>query len=120
MPRHKQFFGFATGDLVRAVVPTGKKQGTHTGRVAVRATGSFNITTAQGTVQGVNRKHVRLLQRADGYAYTTRSEEPPAAGGVTRFRPGGETSLPAPLRRGPSSSPGSSRGYPWRKLMNRP
>ena len=80
MPRQKQFFGFATGDLVRAVVPTGKKQGTHTGRAAVRATGSFNITTAQGTVQGINRKHVRLLQRADGYAYTTRSEEPPAAG----------------------------------------
>ena len=80
MPRHKQFFGFTTGDLVRAVVPTGKKQGTHTGRAAVRATGSFNITTAQGTVQGINRKHVRLLQRADGYAYTTRSEEPPAAG----------------------------------------
>ena len=80
MPRHKQFFGFTTGDLVRAVVPTGKKQGTHTGRVAVRATGSFNITAAPGTVQGINRKHVRLLQRADGYAYTTRSEEPPAAG----------------------------------------
>jgi hypothetical protein len=80
MPRQKQFFGFATGDLVRAVVPTGKKQGTHTGRVAVRATGSFNITTAQGTVQGINRKHVRLLQRADGYAYTTRSEGASAAG----------------------------------------
>ncbi|MCY9783953.1 RNA-guided endonuclease IscB [Nocardiopsis sp. EMB25] len=75
LPRTKRFFGFATGDLVRAVVPTGKKAGTHTGRVAVRASGSFNITTAHGTVQGIRHKHVRLLQRADGYAYTIRKEE---------------------------------------------
>ncbi|MDT0544024.1 MULTISPECIES: RNA-guided endonuclease IscB [Streptomyces] len=74
MPRRKQFFGFTTGDLVRAHVPTGKKAGTHTGRVAVRASGSFNITTRHGTVQGIRHKHVRLLQRADGYAYTTAPE----------------------------------------------
>ncbi|WP_240139529.1 RNA-guided endonuclease IscB [Streptomyces sp. MUM 178J] len=79
MPRKKQFFGFATGDLVRAVVPTRKNAGPHTGRVAVRATGSFNITTAHGTVQGIRHKHVRLLQRADGYAYTTQPEGPTAA-----------------------------------------
>ena len=36
--RHKRFFGFQTGDLVRAVVPpTCKTAGTHTGRVLVRA-----------------------------------------------------------------------------------
>lgn len=75
MPRQKQFFGYTTGDLVRAVVPTGKKAGTHTGRVAVRATGRFNITTAHGTVQGIHHRHVRLLQRADGYAYTTQREQ---------------------------------------------
>ncbi|GHC82137.1 hypothetical protein GCM10007079_22800 [Nocardiopsis terrae] len=74
LPRTKHFFSFATGDLVRAVVPRGKKAGTHTGRVAVRASGSFNITTVQGTVQGVNHRHVRLLQRADGYAYTWKEE----------------------------------------------
>ncbi|MEV6036794.1 RNA-guided endonuclease IscB [Nonomuraea sp. NPDC052116] len=74
LPRHKQFFGYATGDLVTAVVPTGKRQGTHTGRVAVRSTGSFNITTAHGTVQGISHRHVRLLQRADGYAYTFQEE----------------------------------------------
>ncbi|MGP3917111.1 RNA-guided endonuclease IscB [Nonomuraea sp. 10N515B] len=74
LPRHKLFFGYATGDLVRAVVPAGKKQGTHTGRVAVRATGSFNITTAHGTVQGISHRHIRLLQRADGYAYTLQEE----------------------------------------------
>ncbi|WP_121180988.1 RNA-guided endonuclease IscB [Nocardiopsis sp. Huas11] len=75
LPRTKRFFGFATGDLVRAVVPKGKKAGIHTGRVAVRASGSFNITTAHGTVQGINRRHLRLLQRADGYAYTIREEK---------------------------------------------
>ena len=75
LPRVKGFFGFATGDLVRAVVPKGKKAGTHTGRVAVRASGRFNITTAHGTVQGINHRHLRLLQRADGYAYTSRKEK---------------------------------------------
>ncbi|MFF3491401.1 RNA-guided endonuclease IscB [Streptomyces sp. NPDC002795] len=76
MPRQKQFFGYQTGDLVRAVVPTGKKTGTHTGRVAVRSSGSFNITTAHGTVQGIRYQRFRLLQRADGYAYTTQPESP--------------------------------------------
>ena len=74
LPRTKGFFGFATGDLVRAVVPKGKKTGTHTGRVAVRASGSFNITTTHGTVQGIGHKHMRLLQRADGYGYTWKGE----------------------------------------------
>ncbi|RKS05737.1 hypothetical protein DFP74_1346 [Nocardiopsis sp. Huas11] len=74
LPRVKGFFSFATGDLVRAVVPKGKKAGTHTGRVAVRASGKFNMTTAHGTVQGINHPHMRLLQRADGYAYAKQKE----------------------------------------------
>ncbi|MFJ7270106.1 RNA-guided endonuclease IscB [Streptomyces sp. NPDC099050] len=75
-PRRKQFFGYQTGDLARAVVPTGKKTGTHTGRVAVRATGSFNIKTAHSLVQGIGHSYFRLLQRADGYAYISRLEGP--------------------------------------------
>ena len=75
LPRTERFFSFATGDLVRAVVPEGKRTGTYTGRVAVRATGSFDITTTHGTVQGIGHRYVRLLQRADGYAYTTRKEQ---------------------------------------------
>lgn len=47
--------GFRTGDLVRAVVPSGKKVGCYEGRVAVRASGSFNITTQHETVQGIKR-----------------------------------------------------------------
>ncbi|MFI9843801.1 RRXRR domain-containing protein [Nonomuraea sp. NPDC051941] len=74
MPRRKLYFGFQTGDFVRAIVPTGKKQGTHTGRVAARTNGYFNVTTVHRTVQGVHHRHFRLLQRADGYAYTTQKE----------------------------------------------
>jgi 5-methylcytosine-specific restriction endonuclease McrA len=67
--RHKTVHGFRTGDLVRAVVPFGVHAGTHTGRVAVRTSGSFNIRDALNTVQGISHRRCRLLQRADGYAY---------------------------------------------------
>lgn len=67
--RQKQVQGFQTGDLVKAVVPTGKKAGVHVGRVAVRQSGSFNIQTLAGAVQGVSHKYCRLLQQADGYGY---------------------------------------------------
>ena len=64
--------GFRTGDLVKAVVPAGKKTGTHLGRVAVRSTGSFNVTTVAGTIQGISHKYCRRLHRADGYGYTNK------------------------------------------------
>ena len=70
LTRTKRHFGFATGDLVRAVVPSGKKAGTYIGRVAVRASGNFNVQTGFGVVQGISRKHCRLIQRADGYGYS--------------------------------------------------
>ena len=71
--RSKRVHGFGTGDMVRAVVPKGLKAGTHAGRVAVRASGSFNIQTHQGgkavVVQGISHKHCRITQRSDGYGY---------------------------------------------------
>lgn len=69
LTRVKQHHGYATGDLVRAIVPAGKKAGNHTGRVAVRSSGSFNITTSAGVVQGINHRHITLIQRGDGYTY---------------------------------------------------
>lgn len=66
----KRVRGFQTGDIVRACVPRGKKAGTHTGRVAVRSSGSGGVRTQRGTVQGVSHRWCRLLHRADGYAYT--------------------------------------------------
>jgi 5-methylcytosine-specific restriction endonuclease McrA len=69
--RQKRVKGFQTGDLVRARVPTGKKQGNYRGRVAVRASGSFNIQTPDKVVQGIGHNCCTLIQRADGYGYNT-------------------------------------------------
>jgi 5-methylcytosine-specific restriction endonuclease McrA len=71
MTRTKRVHGFQTGDLVRAEVRAGKKVGTHIGRVAVRATGSFNIQKFDTVVQGVAHRYCRLIQRSDGYGYAT-------------------------------------------------
>lgn len=67
--RQKRVHGFQTGDCVRADVPTGKKAGVHIGRVAIRATGSFNIQTPGAVVQGISHKYCRVIQRGDGYGY---------------------------------------------------
>ncbi len=74
LTRVKQHFGFATGDLVTATVTTGGKAGRYTGRVAVRATGKFNITTTSGTVQSIHHRFFTLSQRADGWNHTHRKE----------------------------------------------
>lgn len=68
--RSKDVYGFQTGDIVKAVVTTGTKVGTYAGRVAVRASGSFNIKTKSGTVQGIGHSHCEKLHATDGYAYT--------------------------------------------------
>jgi 5-methylcytosine-specific restriction endonuclease McrA len=69
----KQVKGFQTGDIVKAIVTKGSKVGTSVGRVAVRATGSFNLTTSQGTVQGIHSKYCRAIHRTDGYGYSQKS-----------------------------------------------
>jgi 5-methylcytosine-specific restriction endonuclease McrA len=71
---HKRVQGFQTGDLVRAVVASGSQQGTYVGKVAVRSSGSFNITTSSGTVQGIPARYCALIARSDGYSYQTRKE----------------------------------------------
>ena len=68
--RTKRVRGFATGDRVKAVVPKGKKAGTYVGRVAIRASGSFNIQTGTGLVQGVSHHHCTMVQHGDGYGYS--------------------------------------------------
>ena len=80
LTRTKTVQGFRTGDLVRAVVPTGKHAGTYTGRVAVRATGNFNIQMPSGTVQGIRAIHCQVLQRGDGYAYAIHTTRPSSPG----------------------------------------
>ena len=70
LTRLKSIEGFQTGDQVKATVTKGKKVGEYRGRVAVRASGSFNITTAAGTIQGISFKDCELIARNDGYGYT--------------------------------------------------
>ncbi len=67
--RKKVHYGFQTGEMVRAVVPSGKKAGVHVGRVLVRATGSFDITTRAGRIQGISSRYCQPIHRMDGYSY---------------------------------------------------
>jgi 5-methylcytosine-specific restriction endonuclease McrA len=66
--RQKRHFGFQTGDMVQANVPSGKYAGKHSGRVACRATGHFDIKTASGKVT-VKHHTCRVVYRSDGYTY---------------------------------------------------
>lgn len=61
--------GFRTGDMVRAVVPRGKKAGVHAGRVLVRASGSFDLVTRTGRIGGIAARYCTPIHRADGYTY---------------------------------------------------
>jgi hypothetical protein len=72
--RKKNHFGFQPGDLVKALVLKGKKMGTPMGRIAIGANGFFSIQTQKGLVQGVSQKWCKLLERADGYFYKSRSK----------------------------------------------
>jgi 5-methylcytosine-specific restriction endonuclease McrA len=65
----KKVKGFQTGDIVRAVVTSGTKQGVYVGRVLVRASGSFDIRTKQGRVQGISHRFCTPVHRCDGYSY---------------------------------------------------
>jgi hypothetical protein len=63
------FKAFRQGIIVKAIVTSGKKVGTYLGRVAVRSTGSFNLSTANGLVQGISHKYCKPIHKKDGYAY---------------------------------------------------
>ncbi|MDJ0534305.1 MAG: RNA-guided endonuclease IscB [Xenococcaceae cyanobacterium MO_207.B15] len=65
----KQVKGFQTGDIVKAFLTKGKKIGSYLGKVAVRSSGSFNITTVHQTVQGISHKYCTQVHRKDGYVY---------------------------------------------------
>lgn len=74
LPRTKIFFGFATGDIVRADVCKGKYAGVWTGRVSVRRSGWLSLSTGKtidGKKERVNVKYdaCKKIQRGDGYEY---------------------------------------------------
>jgi 5-methylcytosine-specific restriction endonuclease McrA len=78
--REKSVKGFQTGDMVRAAVTAGKKVGSYVGRVAVRASGSFNIQNGKEVVQGIGHRYCRIVQRADGYGYSFNMDSNISAG----------------------------------------
>lgn len=67
----KSVEGFQTGDMVKAIVPTGlKKGGEYLGKVAVRSSGYFDIQTRTKTIEGIGCKYCHIVQRSDGYLYS--------------------------------------------------
>ncbi|TBR61314.1 HNH endonuclease [Westiellopsis prolifica IICB1] len=62
-------FSFSTGDIVKAVVTSGKKIGEYVGRILCRATGSFDIATKLGRISGINYKYCLAIHKKDGYSY---------------------------------------------------
>jgi hypothetical protein len=68
--RSKLINGYRTGDIIKAIVTKGKKIGVYIGRVAVRSTGSFNISTKDGLVQGISHKYCQIVHAKDGYNYS--------------------------------------------------
>ncbi len=67
--RQKHYGGMQTGDIVKAVVPTGKYAGTWTSRVVVKASGWFDLVI-DGKKASVHQRHCTRLWAADGYTYT--------------------------------------------------
>ena len=71
----KSVEGFQTGDMVKAIVPNGLKQGEYLGKVAIRSCGKFNIQTKNGLVKDIGYKYCRLIQRGDGYSYNYKERD---------------------------------------------
>ena len=73
--QNKRVDGFQTGDLVRAVVPEKyKTSGTHVGKIT-RSDGYFSVKTKKKKMRGINSNYFKLLQRADGYSYSTKTKQ---------------------------------------------
>ena len=69
VPQFKFIHGFQTGDIVKAMVTSGKQIGEYVGRVAVRSKGSFNVSDKSGLVQGISHKCCKSIHKKDGYGY---------------------------------------------------
>lgn len=67
-PAQKSFMGFQTGDLVKAIIPKGKHAGTHAGRIAIRFRLSFKLVAGDQSFD-VHPKYIRVIHKADGYAF---------------------------------------------------
>jgi hypothetical protein len=68
--RRKKYFGFQTGDMVRAIIPEGRSKyaGRYTGKITVKASGTFKMRV-NGVDIPVNHKYCTALHRQEGYQY---------------------------------------------------
>ncbi len=88
LARHKSWEGFRSGDIVRADVPAvvgNRKRKTaerHVGPVAIRTSGSLRV----GNSDGISSRYCSVIQRADGYAYSSQKGGSDASS--PRLKPG--------------------------------
>jgi hypothetical protein len=77
--KQKEYFGFQSGDYIKAEVPKGKYKGEYTGYVAVRKSGYFDVRDANGKniAQGISYQYCHIIQRYDGYKYGRRERHIP-------------------------------------------
>ena len=108
--REKSVKGFQTGDMVRATVTAGKKTGTYVGRVAVRASGNFNIQLGKEVVQGISYRYCAMVQRADGYGYSFKMDSTISAGAGHASR--AALSLPGTIAGDPAQNLDERRPLP--------
>jgi 5-methylcytosine-specific restriction endonuclease McrA len=69
VPKDPFVKGFQTGDIVKAIVTKGKKVGQYLGRVAIRSSGSFNVSDKTGLIDSISYKYCTLIHKKDGYGY---------------------------------------------------
>jgi hypothetical protein len=66
----KIFYGFQTGDIVKAARPSHlKNAGVHVGRIAARETGNFKLYRRDGTRFDTHYKYCKAVHQMDGYSY---------------------------------------------------
>jgi len=63
----KIWYGFQSGDMVAANIPSGKFAGRWTGRISARSRPSFKLVSSK--TFDVHPKYLEVTHRADGYAY---------------------------------------------------
>jgi len=56
--RTKSFGGFKTGDILKAIIPTGKNAGVQVGRVTIRQRPSFKVNSVE-----MHPKYCQIVQR---------------------------------------------------------
>jgi 5-methylcytosine-specific restriction endonuclease McrA len=68
--RVSNYFGFKTGDIVKAENTKGKNKGIYTGRICCRETGKFDLKVKEREKPvSVNYKKCKHIQKNDGYSY---------------------------------------------------